>query len=112
MIDIYMTGARFHVDEPKAEMDAALLLDSILSGRTTTMEEGCIWPSMWKSTLSKGLILTLSGDTDLRITPTLNAEGLPELKISCCTNESLCDVYNEAEPCPQEAPEDLSDLFS
>ena len=29
MIDIYMTGARFHVDEPKAEMDAALLLDSI-----------------------------------------------------------------------------------
>ena len=68
MIDIYMTGARFHVDEPKAEMDAALLLDSILSGRTTTMEEGCIWPSMWESTLSKGLILTLSGDTDLRIT--------------------------------------------
>lgn len=67
---------------------------------------------MWESTLSKGLILTLSGDTDLRITPALNAEGLPELKISCCTNESLCDVYNEAEPCPQEAPEDLSDLFS
>ena len=70
MIDIYMTDARFHVDEPKAEMDVALLLDSILSGRTTTIEEGCIWPSMWESTLSKGLILTLSGDTDLRITPT------------------------------------------
>lgn len=53
MIDIYMTDARFHVDEPKAEMDAALLLDSILSGRTTTMEKGCIWPSMWESTLAK-----------------------------------------------------------
>ena len=42
MIENYMTDARFHVDEPKAEMDVALLLDSILSGRTTTIEEGCI----------------------------------------------------------------------
>ena len=95
MIDIYMSDAAIHAEEPYEEEEAEVVLSEVLA-RNLDMPEGCIWASRYEEAFKKGVILTLPGGVDLRITPTLNWEGLPELAISCCTLDDLKDLYSGA----------------
>ena len=95
MIDIYMNDAAIHAEEPYEEEEAEVVLSEVLA-RNLDMPEGCIWVSRCEKAFKKGVILTLPGGVDLRITPILNWEGLPELAISCCTLDDLKDLYSGA----------------
>lgn len=95
MIDIYMNDAAIHAEEPYEEEEAEVVLSEVLA-RNLDMPAGCIWASRYEEAFKKGVILTLPGGVDLRITPTLNWEGLPELAISCCTLDDLKDLYSGA----------------
>ena len=95
MIDIYMNDAAIHAEEPYEEEEAEVVLGEVLA-RNLDMPEGCIWASRYEEAFKKGVILTLPGGIDLRITPVLNQKGLPELAISCSTQDDLKDLYSEA----------------
>ena len=90
-----MNDAAIHAEEPYEEEEAEVVLSEVLA-RNLDMPEGCIWASRYEEAFKKGVILTLPGGVDLRITPTLNWEGLPELAISCCTLDDLKDLYSGA----------------
>ena len=85
MIDIYMNGAEVHAETPEEEREAALILNAALSGKTTPAG-GCICPDQRDSTVGKGITMRFCDGTDMTITPTSDAEGNPELEISC----SMC----------------------
>lgn len=95
MIDIYMNDAAIHAEEPYEEEEAEVVLGEVLA-RNLDMPGGCIWASRYEEAFKKGVILTLPGCVDLRITPTLNGERLPELAISCSTLDDLKDLYSGA----------------
>lgn len=94
MIDIYMNDAAIHAAEPYEEEEAEVVLSEVMS-RNLNMPEGCIWASHYGKAFNKGVILTLPGGVDLRVTPVLNQEGLPELAISCSTLDDLKALYSE-----------------
>ena len=95
MINIYMQDAEICGDSKKEELAVMEALDDILSGRITTDAEGCVWPVYEGDTLKHGMLLTLDGNTSLRIKPVLNAHGTPELSIMCCTDSSFRRMYGE-----------------
>ena len=78
MLDVYfgnMDGVEVHAETPEEEQEAAFILNSALSGKTTFLG-GCLCPSEADSTVSKGFRLMLSEGTDLYVTPALEI---------CCT---------------------------
>ena len=82
MIDIYMNGAEVHAETPEEEREASLILNAALSGKTTPAG-GCICPDQRDSTVGKGITMRFCDGTDMTIMPTSDAEGNPELEISC-----------------------------
>lgn len=44
MTDIYMNGAEVHAETPEEELEASLILNAALSGKTTPAD-GCICPA-------------------------------------------------------------------
>lgn len=73
-----------HAETPEEEQEAAFILNSALSGKTT-FAGGCLCPSKADSTVSKGFRLMLSEGTDLYVTPALDVDGTPALEICCTT---------------------------
>lgn len=94
MINIYMNDAAINATEPYEEEEAEVVLSEVLA-RNLGMPEGCIWASHYGGAFKKGVILTLPGGVDMRITPVWNKEGQPELAISCSTMDDLRDLYGE-----------------
>ena len=87
MLDVYfgnMDGVEVHAETPEEEQEAAFILNSALSGKTTFLG-GCLCPSEADSTVSKGFRLMLSEGTDLYVTPALDVDGTPALEICCTT---------------------------
>mgnify|MGYP004509309043 FL=1 len=87
MLDVYfgnMDGVEVHAETPEEEQEAAFILNSALSGKTT-FAGGCLCPSKADSTVSKGFRLMLSEGTDLYVTPALDVDGTPALEICCTT---------------------------
>lgn len=87
MLDVYfgnMDGVEIHAETPEEEQEAAFILNSALSGKTT-FAGGCLCPSKADSTVSKGFRLMLSEGTDLYVTPALDVDGTPALEICCTT---------------------------
>ena len=83
MLDVYfgnMDGVEVHAETPEEEQEAAFILNSALSGKTTFLG-GCLCPSEADSTVSKGFRLMLSEGTDLYVTPALDVDGTPALEI-------------------------------
>ena len=65
MLDVYfsnMDGVEVHAETPEEEQEAAFILNSALSGKTTFLG-GCLCPSEADSTVSKGFRLMLSEGT-------------------------------------------------
>ena len=78
MLDVYfgnMDGVEVHAETPEEEQEAAFILNSALSGKTTFLG-GCLCPSEADSTVSKGFRLMLSEGTDLYVTPETSCQGL------------------------------------
>ena len=87
MLDVYfgnMDGVEVHAETPEEEQEAAFILNSALSGKTTFLG-GCLCPSEADSTVSKGFRLMLSEGTNLYVTPALDVDGTPALEICCTT---------------------------
>lgn len=82
MVDIYLEGAEVHAEAPEEEREAALILNAVLSGKTTPAD-GCICPDKRDSTIGKGITMRFCDGTGMTITPTLDVEGNPELEICC-----------------------------
>ena len=82
MVDIYLEGAEVHAEAPEEEQEAALILNAVLSGKTTPAD-GCICPDKRDSTIGKGITMRFCDGTGVTITPTLDVEGNPELEICC-----------------------------
>ena len=82
MVDIYLEGAEVHAEAPEEEQEAALILNAVLSGKTTPAD-GCICPDKRDSTIGKGITMRFCDGTGVAITPTLDVEGNPELEICC-----------------------------
>lgn len=62
MLDVYfgnMDGVEVHAETPEEEQEAAFILNSALSGKTTFLG-GCLCPSEADSTVSKGFRLIFS----------------------------------------------------
>lgn len=84
MLDVYfgnMDGVEVHAETPEEEQEAAFILNSALSGKTTFLG-GCLCPSEADSTVSKGFRLMLSEGTDLYVTPALDVDGTPALEFA------------------------------
>lgn len=98
MLDVYfgnMDGVEVHAETPEEEQEAAFILNSDLSGKTTFVG-GCLCPSKADSTVSKGFRLMLSEGTDLYVTPALDVDGTPALEICCTTaNEEQQEAAEE-----------------
>lgn len=61
MLDVYfgnMDGVEVHAETPEEEQEAAFILNSALSGKTTFLG-GCLCPSEADSTVSKGFRLSI-----------------------------------------------------
>ena len=87
MLDMYfgnIDGVEVHAETSEEEQEAAFILNSALSGKTTFLG-GCLCPSEADSTVSKGFRLMLSEGTDLYVTPALDVDGTPALEICCTT---------------------------
>ena len=82
MVDIYLEGAEVHAGALEEEQEAALILNAVLSGKTTPAD-GCICPDKRDSTIGKGITMRFCDGTGVAITPTLDVEGNPELEICC-----------------------------
>ena len=82
MVDIYLEGAEVHAEAPEEEQEAALILNAVLSGKTTPAD-GCICLDKRDSTIGKGITMRFCDGTGMTITPTLDVEGNPELEICC-----------------------------
>lgn len=85
MVDIYLEGAEVHAGALEEEQEAALILNAVLSGKTTPAD-GCICPDKRDSTIGKGITMRFCDGTDVTITPTLDVEGKGECHrcITCC----------------------------
>ena len=62
MLDVYfgnMDGVEVHAETPEEEQEAAFILNSALSGKTTFLG-GCLCPSEADSTVSLSLIHNLT----------------------------------------------------
>lgn len=88
MTDIYMNGAEVHAETPEEELEASLILNAALSGKTTPAD-GCICPAQRDSTVGKGFSMRFCDGTDMTVTPTLDVEGNPEMEICCNMGMSL-----------------------
>ena len=67
MVDIYLEGAEVHAEAPEEEQEAALILNAVLSGKTTPAD-GCICPDKRNSTIGKGITMQFCDGTGVTIT--------------------------------------------
>lgn len=95
MLNIYMEDAEINGDRPEMEAAVQIILNTILSGRTTTTDGVCVCPGRFASTMSDGMLLTLDDYVSLSIEPVLNKHGEPELAIECCTGDRFQEVYDK-----------------
>lgn len=95
MLELYFNDGNFLPESREEEQSAETVLNIMLAGKTTDTEM-CIWPCFYHAPMCKGVLINLDDGTTLRIKPTLNEVGEPELLIGCVTEETVEEVYQRA----------------
>ena len=109
MIELYFNDANLLPENREDEQYVEATLNNILAGKTADTEM-CILPCFYHAPMCKGVLIYLDDGTTLRIKPTLNEVGEPELLIGCVTGETVEEVYQRAsnydfdEPCAGNVP--------
>ena len=109
MPELYFNDANLLPESCEAEQYAEAVLNDILAGNTAN-KEMCILPCFYHAPMCKGVLIYLDDGTTLRIKPTLNEVGEPELLIRCVTEETVEEVYQWVsnydfdEPCAGNMP--------
>jgi len=88
MLELYFNDGNFLPESREEEQSAETVLNDILAGKTADTEM-CILPCFYHAPMYKGV----DDGTALRIKPTLNEVGEPELLIRCVTGETVEEVY-------------------
>lgn len=108
MPELYFNDANLLPVNREEEQYAEAVLNDILAGKTADTEM-CILPC-YHAPMRKGVLINLDDGTTLRIKPTLNEVGEPELLIGCVTEETVEEVYQWVsnydfdEPCAGNMP--------
>ena len=92
MIELYFNDANLLPENREEEQYAEAARNNILAGKMADTEM-CIWPCFYHAPMCKGVLINLDDGTTLRIKPTLNEVGEPELLIRCVTEETVEEVY-------------------
>lgn len=109
MLELYFNDANLLPESCEEEQSAETVLNIMLAGKTTDTEM-CILPCFYHAPMCKGVLIYLDDGTTLRIKPTLNEVGEPELLIRCVTDETVEEVYQRVsnydfdEPCAGNVP--------
>lgn len=109
MLELYFNDGNFLPENREEEQYAEAVLNDILAGKTADTEMR-ILPGFYHAPMCKGVLIYLDDGTTLRIKPTLNEVGEPELLITCVTDETVEEVYQRVsnydfdEPCAGNMP--------